>query len=1120
MRAILLRLRRALQVEPGEGGIVGWSAAALFLMEWASVAVSNASDTLFLKRVGVSYLPLVFLVNSVLLTATTYVAGRLAVRLDVRRLLSSTYLALAGVLVVLWLLLLAGAPGISTALVILSKQIDVIAALMFWTVLTNLLTSRQGKRLVALMTAGGTLGQMFGSFASGPFGRAFGIPSLLILAAGALLIATFVAVPLARSARPRLLRSGARPATDQPLHLAEFWRDSSLFRVLVVTSFLAGLLGPVLYFEFSFAADLATRTADGEQKLLGLYSQLRGWINVGVLAVQIGASAELFRRVGVPLSAMLAPAAYFCGLIGLGVRFGLRSAMPTTMTTSVLDHTIYEPAQRILCALLPENIRTAASSVIQGPAKRGGAAFGSLLILIVITFAQPSDLAFAALPVAGLWMALAVFLWRRYPNLVLEAARVRRTDARTQEPMTALLDSATLRTLQRHLEGADAALCRAACSLFAEAPRGIAVDSLTRALPLAHPDNRSVLIETLDRVLADPEATRAAGPDLATNLLRALTSSSGLSDLERAKLVHVLGRVFTGRPVTPAIRALLERACDDESEVMRIAARAACLRTALGEDTVRQCDDAIRGGLEGDDAAARAVALSELRFELLREAADSPNWSRRLDLLTGLLDAAAPAATTPNGTAPRDPRIDAAEALADVAFRHGRAAAACEPRILELAEDADPSVRSAALRFIGNAGLAGHARLVASRLSSTNAAEFDAARTALERLGSDAADALLHALRHGGRRAREAAAGILRELRADPAALQPLIDRETARSQELVILLGAFEAQQASRLVLQCLRERIDESVHAVLELLSAVLDDPRIANVCRSLGRGWNVRDRAVLLEALDALLPAAERMRILPLLEDHSAQRLGAASAQALGRRWPTLEEAIAQAVSLRDPLMTALVAATFDRALLASAVPKLDVRASLRVLSRSARAAPNGSASPPRAADGASAPSAGQEIVMLSPVEKMLHLRTLDLFEGLTTRQLSELAGIVTELEVRDRGVIVAEGEFDDRMYFIVSGKVRIDKAGQLVAELEAGDFFGEMAVFDGETRSATATATGDVRLLRLARSDLFEVMEDQPAIGIGICQILVRRVRTLLDERLSDGSARPPGESTNR
>ena len=82
----------------------------------------------------------------------------------------------------LWLLVVAAVPGIATTLVIASKQIDVIALLMFWTAIGGLLSSRQGKRLVALMTAGGTVGTAMGSFTSGAFGRLLGIPALLAVA--------------------------------------------------------------------------------------------------------------------------------------------------------------------------------------------------------------------------------------------------------------------------------------------------------------------------------------------------------------------------------------------------------------------------------------------------------------------------------------------------------------------------------------------------------------------------------------------------------------------------------------------------------------------------------------------------------------------------------------------------------------------------------------------------------------------------------------------------------------------------------------------------------------------------------------------------------------------------
>jgi len=1159
------RARRALAVEPGETALVAWSALTLFLIEWASVAVSNASDTMFLKRVGVDYVPIVFLANSLLLTATTLAAGNLAARYDLKRLLTGTFCALSILLFVLWGLVLAGVPSIPTTLVILSKQIDVIAALMFWTVVAGLMTSRQGKRLVGLMTAGGTFGTILGSFSSGIFGRLLGIPSLLAVAGVAFAFATLASIPLGASAQRRLYRRGAPPAPDQDQrpHIVAFWKESSLFRVLALTSFLAGVLGPMLYYSFSCAADLATRTADGEQRLLSLYGALRGWINVGVLVVQVGGSAMLFRRIGVPLAATVAPAAYVFGLTGLGVAFGLPTAMPATTGTGVLDHTIYEPAQRILSALLPLKIRVAATSVIQGPAKRAGAALGSLLVLAVIaTVHDPSWVAIVGLPIAGGWLLLALSLWQNYSNLLLEAARVPSSDANAEDARASLLDTSTLRTLEQNLVGSDIARCQAACDLFEDAPPVIAIEALTRALSSAPMTNHPMLLETLDHVLADTAvdtsggdgdgwpalpggaAVAAVARNVANNLVRVLESSDHLIPSERAKLLHILGRASIGRAVPDTVREALEQARTDQTPPVALAAEVANMRAGLVESNPDRLEEIVGAALEGDDAAARAIALAELRFELLRGDDRESVWNRRLKLLMDHLARAAalPASHAPAGNGSKETTCaargcaEAIDALADVALGHREAIARCAPVVIALADDEDVEVRRAVLRFIGNSGLAGHARLLAERLSSRSAVESQAAREALETLGPAAADALLYALRHGSRKTREYLPAMLREIRVDRDALKAVIDRELQRSHELLMLVGVLEASAVSKLVLQRLRERVDESLRVALELVATTLEDDRITNVCRSLGRAWNMRDRAVLLEALEALLPPDERSRLLPLLEEHGAQRLAATAAHALGRRLPTMEEAIAAALESHDPLTTGLIVATVDHELLARVAPWLDLDAALRVFSErrpqhgpgrvtvdgatagsaaeDAGTAGAGSASAGTASAGtasagiASAGTAsvgGKERFMLSQVETMLHLRALDLFDGLTTRQLAELARVAREIKVPAGSTIVAEGEFDDRMYFIVSGNVRITKAGQTVAELGARDFFGEMAVFDGETRSATATTTEETWLLLISRDDLFEVMEDQPAIAIGICQTLVRRVRAMLNER---------------
>jgi CRP-like cAMP-binding protein len=102
-------------------------------------------------------------------------------------------------------------------------------------------------------------------------------------------------------------------------------------------------------------------------------------------------------------------------------------------------------------------------------------------------------------------------------------------------------------------------------------------------------------------------------------------------------------------------------------------------------------------------------------------------------------------------------------------------------------------------------------------------------------------------------------------------------------------------------------------------------------------------------------------------------------------------------------------------------------------------------------------------------------------------------------------------VREGAFDAQMYFIVEGNVRVMKEDVPISVLGPGEFFGEIAVFDGERRSASVVADGPVHLLRLDRQDLFEVMDEHPAIAVAICQTLSRRIRELLDERLDTAIA---------
>jgi voltage-gated potassium channel len=125
----------------------------------------------------------------------------------------------------------------------------------------------------------------------------------------------------------------------------------------------------------------------------------------------------------------------------------------------------------------------------------------------------------------------------------------------------------------------------------------------------------------------------------------------------------------------------------------------------------------------------------------------------------------------------------------------------------------------------------------------------------------------------------------------------------------------------------------------------------------------------------------------------------------------------------------------------------------------------------------------------------------LKSVPLFERLTTRHLMDLASAMHEERFVDAADICREGEIGNCMYLIVEGRVGLRSGSTRLAEMGTRDFFGEMALFDGITRSATVTAEGEVLVLRLDRNDLLHLMDELPAIAIAICQSLSERLREM-------------------
>lgn len=99
--------------------------------------------------------------------------------------------------------------------------------------------------------------------------------------------------------------------------------------------------------------------------------------------------------------------------------------------------------------------------------------------------------------------------------------------------------------------------------------------------------------------------------------------------------------------------------------------------------------------------------------------------------------------------------------------------------------------------------------------------------------------------------------------------------------------------------------------------------------------------------------------------------------------------------------------------------------------------------------------------------------------------------------------DGETIFEEGDVGDEMYFIEEGRVRIVGSYKLTKKVlaiyEKGDFFGEMILFGGKTRSATAVAIGTTQLLPVTKDTLASQIQNRPEIAIALLETLSNRIR---------------------
>jgi CRP/FNR family transcriptional regulator, cyclic AMP receptor protein len=136
----------------------------------------------------------------------------------------------------------------------------------------------------------------------------------------------------------------------------------------------------------------------------------------------------------------------------------------------------------------------------------------------------------------------------------------------------------------------------------------------------------------------------------------------------------------------------------------------------------------------------------------------------------------------------------------------------------------------------------------------------------------------------------------------------------------------------------------------------------------------------------------------------------------------------------------------------------------------------------------------------------------LADIPLFEGLSVPELDIVAQRVRQRRYKEGDTIFHRNDPGVALYVICDGKVKIhnetpDGADCIIAILNDGEFFGELAVIDGEERSADATTLEPTELLMLTKDDLHDIIQRYPRISVHLLETLAGRLRRTTEAYLA-------------
>jgi Cyclic nucleotide-binding domain/TLC ATP/ADP transporter len=1048
-----------------EIGLFFWSTLIFFLIHFADVLFNNFGETAFLKRYGVEYLPVVYMVNSILTFFIMAIVTGLMAAMSGGRFLGYLLLFCGTSVGAMRLLIPLGFELIYPVLFVMKTQYEVLLGLVFWNLANDLFNTRQSKRIFPLITAGGVLGGMVGSFGTPWLAKTISLDNLLwaylvISGLGVIIVKVmgrrFPAI-LITEKRPK--KKGRTPFLDEFKKVGPLLRESTLVKILVVITLLPNVVIPIINYQFNYVVDETFAT---EGRMIAFFAYFRGVMNIISLVLLLFVG-KIYGKWGLPVSLMFHPANYLIAFGALLLRFDIVSAIYARITTTVLRTTINNPARAVLVGLIPAAYRSLVRPFLRGTVVRIGTLAGSGLVMLSGPWVHPKYLSVVAGVFVIVWFLSNIHLKRSYSKILLDLISVDMLDLKSLEEgdATHIFKDKNVKT--RLMEGLSSARGDQ-CIWYARLLKSLGMEGLDGQILLLLRDLDDRTRVELIKLLS-PEAGAAAIP-----VFRAL------ADPEKPDLMIALSKAAMG--FDPQIAFAFQEELFQKCRHIQVKAYAVSGLYRRSREAYRPLIDSWldspnllerRAGVIAAGESGDAFYVEKLRLMLSMEEEGSilPFILMALNRLD----------------APQKDRL--VWPFLDHSLESVRLAA------LEAFEIKDDEGLRKAIELMGDPSLRVH-ELAKQKLQT---APHQNGQLLVESIGSPR------------RKVREGVFQLLESLDVKDVEVFKFARAQLERAYKSVSASDALDrAGVTGELLLKHLAERRWLLLDNILRVLAAQDRSGKMRIIWRGIA-SRDARQRANSIEALeDSMDPALSRM-LLPLLEDQPVSQ-----SLALGRKHFHLERFNANAALLYSRLLSEpdWVTVLLTLHLILPDPPEDLDWGLVRSLTQSGNRQVKIVAK--RIVDGLPSEDPSKEDAMESEIslpEKILHLRAIQIFQDLSVSELAAVASVTEEVVYPAGEVVIREGEPGDTMYLIIKGEVSVTKRQQgeeasheiELDRIRAGDYFGEMALFEDVVRSATVRTAEESRLLVLNKQEFTEIVREYPQIALHICRVLSDRIRRL-------------------